>query len=379
MVSSFAPHHPRVACLCSTTRSKLRCGCTDAAVAMAASALRTWKLYALAALVCYGFVDAVYHLAFCLPNAELLLAAMAPGSCAANVGEAGEALRATPLARAVLCGAADVVRVLLAARANLEGMQVAEQASDSQTLPRFRYTELQTLLPLDEIDPWKAKSTIQMTPLVAAIRTDAQLGGARFTRLLLEAGARVSRSFCWCCRHGDDMTLSTPLIASLASAQILRLLVEARAEVNGVQYEEKDCLDDYPGEMLTPLQYVKAFTQLNLVRPGGHGQVSDSAYQILREHHADALCCGGILVVEGDLVRILEDQQEVLRACRAAGIGQDFDNLRLIALGQEAKVIQVDVSDNTVRVQLLHRGEHGGLDGMGSRIWFSIHAVAILE
>jgi len=385
IVASFAPHHLRVACLCAATRDKLRCGCSVFAVSSAASALAAWKLHTLAAVVCYSVADAVYHLSNCLPCSGLLLSTLAPGASVAEVDEFRDHVWATPLARAICKGDAGLVQVLLAARADLEGGQMLHGSPKPQLLPRHRRSDLLPLLQLDELE--RTSPVTQMTPLAASIQTDVQLGGAGLTSLLIQARAEINTKLCWCYRHADEMVLATPLIASLASTELTRLLISSRADVNGVQFEEKDCLDDYPGEMLTPLQYAKASVQQHRPKPGHAAaapwptaEVAEPVLALLREHHADALPCGGVLVAEGDRVAISEDYQHVLTACRAAGIGPDFDRHRLATLGKEAQIIQVDSSDDTVRVQVPGGPRPlGDAEGPTYRIWFAIRAVTILE
>lgn len=372
IVASYAPHAPRLACLCAATRKRLRCGCTDEAIRRAHAALSAWGLCALAAAVCLGMADAVFHLARCLPYSEVLMTTMAAGPSVSEVDLSSDRVRATPLARAIARGAGDIVQMLLAARASPDGTQLSQRGDDPQLLVRFRCELFAQAQELDIMKP-----TFQMTPLVAAIQADSHAGGTELTRLLVQAGATIN-TFCWCCRHGDDMILSTPLIVALASPDLARLLLESKAEVNGIQYEEKDCLDDHPGDKLTPLQYAKASSQQHRLRYS-HALVSAPVYSILREHHADAMLCGGVLVTEGDRVAISGDEAVVLEDCRSAGIGPDFDEQRLAALGLEAKVIQVDTSDNTVRVQVFSKGDQNGSESMGSRIWFPIRSVTILD
>lgn len=331
----------------------------------------------MAAVVCCGMADVVFHLTRCLPYAEALMSVSAPGPSLAKVDHSCDNVMATPLIRAIARGAAngaaDIVRTLLGARAEPNGMQLAQRGDNPHLL--LRWCQIYTsVAELDNLKP-----VVQMTPLVAAIQADIQAGGVELTALLLRTAPVTIKSFCWCCRQGDDMILSTPLIASLASPELARLLLESDAEVSGVQYEEKDCLDDHPGEKLAPLQYAKASSQEGRLLYS-HAVVSPPVYAILREHHADAMLCGGILVTEGDRVVISGDRAGVLDACRSAGIGPDFDQQRLVALGLQARVLQVDTSDSTVQVQVLCKGGQNSPEGgMGSRIWFPIRSVTLLD
>ncbi|CAK0803399.1 unnamed protein product [Prorocentrum cordatum] len=56
-------------------------------------------------------------------------------------------------------------------------------------------------------------------------------------------------------------------------------------------------------------------------------------------------------LVVGQVVRVLEDQQAVLNACRDCGIGEDNDAARCAVLGRCARVRELDASDGSAEVR----------------------------
>jgi len=71
----------------------------------------------------------------------------------------------------------------------------------------------------------------------------------------------------------------------------------------------------------------------------------------------------------GMTVQVLPDAHAVVRACRECGIDGTHDHLRRRALGRQGRIVKVDHSDQTVKVQV---------DGVGG-VWFGVRAVQSLS
>jgi len=362
-IARFAPHTTRLMCMSQAFKSKLRCKCSDRVLATTALALTARGLQAMTAAVCFGDRFMVHHLLFCFPCPQVFLEAPSPGPFC-------EFVRATPLGHAVLEGASDILRMLLAGRADPDS-----KISNNMQIVCTDWTVMEGL---------RDKSVTYMTPLMAAIQTDTHSGGVELTRALVEAKAAVN-GWCWESWEVDDKIRRrlTPLISALGSEDLISLLLKSSAEVTGTHYQYWDFLDAQ-GPATTLLQYlhekqwknfeVDRTPHLNLCTSLHRPPARRARMILLREHGFNAK-----FAIDGSVV-IQPDELVLVQASRAAGLSEEKDDMRRKACGSRAAVLEVDFSDATVKLKIAESinasvSDSASDSDSSEAIWFPMAAV----